>query len=88
MIDIKKASDKAIEHLESLYPDKELGNILLEEAELSDDGKFWQITVSFKRLGAVGGVGESVFVGDRSYKVFTLLADTGEVRSMKNRIIK
>jgi hypothetical protein len=33
MIDMQEASQKAIQHLISLYRDQDLGNILLEEAE-------------------------------------------------------
>ena len=88
MIDVREASQKAIDHLAALYPDKDLGTILFEEAELTDDEKFWLVTISFKRLSASAGVGESVFVGDRSYKVFTLSAETGEVHAIKNRMLK
>lgn len=88
MINIKEASQKAIEHINSLYPNRNLGDILLEEAELSDDGQFWIITVSFQKPAVTGGVGESVFTGNRSYKIFNLLAENGEVRSMKNGMLK
>ncbi len=87
MIDIKEASQKAIEYLERLYPDQVLGTIL-EEAELTDDDRFWMVTLSVKRSAPVGAVGESVFGENRSYKIFKLLAETGEVRSMKNRAFK
>ena len=88
MINIKEASEKAIEHIRSLYSNRDLGDILLEEAEMSDDDRNWIITVSFQRQAAGGGVGESVFTGNRSYKVFTILADNGEVRAMKNGMLK
>ena len=88
MINIKEASQKSIEHINSLYPNRDLGDILLEEAELSEDGQFWIVIVSFQRPAASGGVGESVFTGNRSYKVFKLLAENGEVRSMKNGMLK
>lgn len=88
MIGIKEAAAKAIEHITSLYPNRNLGDILLEEAELSEDGQFWIVTVSFQRPASSGGVGESVFTGNRSFKVFKILAETGEVRSMKNGMLK
>ncbi len=88
MIDVNEASARAVEHLKKLYPDYDLGKILFEEAELSDDDRFWIITLSYKSPVAAGGVGKSVFVGDRSYKVFKLLAETGEIRSVKNREVK
>jgi hypothetical protein len=88
MIDVREASRKAIEQLKTLYPDTELGEILFEEAELSEDDRFWWITLSYKSPVAVGGVGQSVYMGDRSYKVFQLAAETGEIRAIKNRSLK
>ena len=88
MIGVKEAARKAVDHLTSLYPDTDLGSILFEEAELTDDDRFWIITLSYKSPVAASGVGQSVFVGDRSYKVFKLMADTGEIRSIKNSALK
>ena len=85
MIDVKEASQKAIEHLKLLYSDQELGKILVEEAELTEDNKFWLISLSFKQINPAGIVGQSVFADNRSHKIFKLHADTGDVRSMKNR---
>ena len=84
MIDVNEASHRAIEHLKKLYPDSDLEKILFEEAELTDDDRFWIITISYKSPVAAGGVGKSMFVGDRSYKVFKLLAENGEIRSVRN----
>ena len=88
MINVNEASDIAVEHLMKLYPDQDLGKILFEEAELTDDDRFWIITLSYKSPVAAGGVGQSVFVGDRSYKVFKLLAENGDIRSVKSRALK
>ncbi len=88
MIDVKDASQKAFEHFTSLFPEQDLGKILLEEAELSEDEKFWLITLSYKSSEPMGVVGSSVFSETRSYKVFKLDAETGEVKSMKIRTIK
>ncbi len=67
-----------------MYPDHELGEILFEEAEITDDDQFWVVMLSYKSPISAGGVGRSMFVGDRGYKVFKLLAETGEIRSVKN----
>ncbi len=88
MIDVNEASSRAMEHLKKLYPEHDLGKILFEEAELTDDDRFWIITLSYKSPVAASGVGKSVFVGDRGYKVFKLLAESGEIRSVKNREAK
>jgi len=84
MINVNEASTKAIEHLKKLYPDRDLGEILFEEAEITDDDRFWVVVLSYKNPISAGGVGRSMFVGDRGYKVFKLLAETGEIRSVKN----
>jgi hypothetical protein len=88
MIDVNEASGRAIDHLKKLYTDQDLGTILFEEAELSDDDKFWIITLSFKSPVSAGGLGHSMFAGDRCYKVFKLLAENGEIRSIKNPMLK
>jgi hypothetical protein len=84
MINVNEASTRAIEHLKKLYPDHDLGEILFEEAEITDDDRFWVVVLSYKSPISASGVGHSMFVGDRGYKVFKLLAETGEIRSVKN----
>lgn len=84
MINVNDASTRAIAHLKKLYPDHDLGEILFEEAEITDDDRFWVVVLSYKNPISAGGVGRSMFVGDRGYKVFKLLAETGEIRSVKN----
>ncbi|MEZ4565566.1 MAG: hypothetical protein R2860_00910 [Desulfobacterales bacterium] len=46
--------------IQSLFPNRDLGDVL-EEAEISDDGQFWIVTVSFKRPSASGGCGGTLF---------------------------
>ena len=85
MIDVKKAADIAKEYLTSFFPDGE--NVQLEEVELSQDKKFWKITLSFE--GVADAVASSMLVGKSpKFKVFTLDAKTGSVISMKRRDIK
>ncbi|MDZ7666633.1 MAG: hypothetical protein U5K27_15155 [Desulfotignum sp.] len=84
MINVNEASTRAIEHLKKLYPDHDLGEIVFEEAEITDDDRFWIVVLSYKSPISASGVGKSMFVGDRGYKVFKLLAETGEIRSVKN----
>ena len=88
MINVNEASTRAIAHLKKLYPDHDLGEILFEEAEITDDDRFWIVVLSYKSPISSGGVGKSMFVGDRGYKVLKLLAETGEIRSVKNLSIK
>lgn len=85
MIDVQEATQKAIEHLKSIYQDLALGKILVEEAERTDDNEFWIVSLIFKKINPTGIVGESIFADNRSLKTFRLEAETGEVKSMKNR---
>jgi len=87
MIDVKQASQKALEHFASLYPKIDSNDIMLEEAELTEDEKYWIITISYK-IPKGEKIGETFFGETRAFKTFKLLSDTGEVRSMKIRTSK
>ncbi len=82
MIDVRQASEAALSHLKSLYPSYDLGNVLLEEAELTDDEKFWLITLSFR---APGKSASDFFGEPRDLKIIKISADTGDLKSMKIR---
>ena len=85
MIDVKEATAKAREHLESFFPESD--HVQLEEVELSGEKDFWYITLSFH--GSADSVASSLLVGGSvRYKVFKLDANSGEVISMKNRDIR
>ena len=85
MIDVKTAAKKAKEYAQEMYggelPGLPMGlpGVLLEEVERSDDGKFWYVTLGWDadRLGT-----------KRTYKVFKIKADDGEVVSMKIRTLQ
>ena len=47
MIDMKQAVQIALEFCRSLYAPEKLTDFLLEEVELSDDEKFWLVTIGF-----------------------------------------
>jgi hypothetical protein len=92
MLDVKSAAQIAMGHVADLFKDQGgTRELLLEEAELSDDGKLWNITVSFLRpadpsytlMGARLG-GEKL---GRVYKTVSLVADTGEVRAVRIRAL-
>ena len=85
MIDVKEATTKAREYLQSFFPDAE--KVQLEEVELTDDKAHWFITLSYE--GVSNSVASSLLVGKSvRYKLFKLDAETGEVISMKIRDIK
>ena len=79
MIDVKQAVDIASQYLMSLFADRLPSDIQLEEVELSEDEKYWFITLSFR---------EAYFAGippRKNYKLFKINADSGQVQSMKIR---
>jgi len=79
MIDVKIATNQAINYLKDIY--KEGKSIRLEEVELSEDGKFWFITLSF--------VFEDVLFASpqRVYKLLKVSSEDGQVMAMKIRKI-
>ena len=81
MIDGKIAIDQAGQYLKNLFPKSD--KIKLEEIELTDDQKFWNITLSY-----IDQDDGSLFVNQaRQYKLFKVNADDGKVLSMKIRQI-
>lgn len=82
MLDVKEAALRASEYFASLYSPELAANVRLEEVEMSDDGDFWLITLSYPRTGLDAIMGSS---GNREYKQFKIEAGTGKVISMKIR---
>lgn len=83
MIDVKKAADVAAAFLGELYSSADPDTLRLEEVELTEEERYWLITLSFRE-----GVEERRWLGldtDRQYKVFKIDAETGKVQSMKIR---
>lgn len=48
MIDVKEAAKRAAEYFADLYPPDTYADLQLEEVELTEDEKFWLITLSYK----------------------------------------
>ena len=44
-MEVKEATDKAVNYLTNFYP--EADRVKLEEVEITDDNKFWNITLSY-----------------------------------------
>jgi hypothetical protein len=94
MIDVKEAVRIATGYLKQLYEPAQLHDILLEEVALSDDEKYWYVTLGFSRPVAstnpIQALTETFMksqgiVNQTEYKVFQIDAATGQVRSMKIR---
>jgi hypothetical protein len=82
MLDVKEAAQRASDYFASLYSAELASNVRLEEVELSDDGQFWLITLSYP----VPPMTPSIFRTEtREYKQFKIEVATGKVLSMKIR---
>ena len=96
-INVKEAVRIAVEYVRELYAPDELVDLRLEEVELSESGKYWHVTIGFsrpelkKQQRQVEPPGGSVLsllrpqILEREYKVVTINAQSGDVRSMKIR---
>ena len=90
MIDFKTAVKKALEFLADVYANESLLDVRLEEIELSEDERFWNITLSYRggtRHPATSALAmaEVVTGPPREYKVIAVRSLDGEVQSMKIR---
>jgi hypothetical protein len=94
MVDIGAAVARAIEFATSTLGPQRTRELRLEEIEssISNDKPVWLITLSnvFDH-GPLTGIGHYPTAfgvdNDREYKVFTVAKDTGEVLSMKIRLL-
>ena len=96
MIEVKGAVKIAVDYLRELYG--QLEDEMLEEVSLSDDEKYWYVTLGFSRpiflkesiFGPTPGAMTAAGVVkpikyQREYKIFQIDSATGKVRSMKIR---
>ena len=91
MVDVKQAVARAMDYLRDMYQIDKFKDVLLEEVDLSEDNKFWNVTIGFTRgQETTSGGPMAVLVGQssefkREYKVFQIDAKTGDLRSMRSR---
>lgn len=84
-MNVQDITKKAVDHLKNFFPDATV--IQLEELDLTDDDKYWNITLSYE--GAEAPVSAWMNpVRSRKFKIFKIDAVSGEVRSMKIRELK
>ena len=84
-LEVKKAVQLAKEYLSDIMP-VPASEVLLEEVELSDDGRFWLVTLSYP-APAPTPILVLTGRGNREYRVVKLLAETGEFESIKIRTL-
>jgi hypothetical protein len=91
LTDVKKAAIAAQEYLLSLWggTGEKIQDLRVEEVEISEDDKFWLITLGFSRPAdrVEDPLGEVLDAPRyrREYKIFKVDADTCQVKSMKIR---
>jgi len=84
-IDVKSAAHIAASYLLELIPAVRNRNVLLEEVDQTDDGRYWLITLGYN--GFATGAAILRPGSGREYKTFKLDARTGKVLKMKIRSI-
>lgn len=89
MIGVKEAVEVAKDYAHQLFEGQELQDVLLEEVELSDNERFWLITIGFARRRPANFLSDAFMTSaaryKREYKVFEIDAKIGTPRSMKIR---
>ena len=78
-----KFCTKVFENFQRLYEGKTISDMKLEEVELSEDSKYWSITLGYSTQTLSGDM--IPFPTAREYKIFKVKSDTGEIKSMKIR---
>ncbi|TYT73286.1 hypothetical protein [Desulfobotulus mexicanus] len=90
-MDVKGAVKKAVEYVSDVFQSENLENVGLEEVFLNDVDNVWEITVGFSRpwdypkQGIVTGLQPQN--PRRQYKVVSVDADSGEIKSIKIRAL-
>lgn len=86
MLDVKEAARTAAEYFASLYDPKTYSDLQLEEVELTEDRKYWLITLSYASTDATqtqfGALLNLPVSRERKYKQFKIDAETGQVQAM------
>ena len=92
MLDVKEAVNAAEAIARTLFSERELKGLRVEEVEAAQDGKQWLITLGWPegdvRQVAPSSFGVSsggLYATPRVYKQFILNAETGALISMKDR---
>lgn len=87
MIDMKEAVSRAISEAKNLYAEQALSNVQLEEVEITEDEKFWLITVGFQIADpSLSPTLAAAMAPKRQYKVFKIDRENGKFVSMRIRM--
>jgi hypothetical protein len=84
MINAKESANAALEYLKTFYNGAR--NIVLEEVELSEEKKSWNITISFENIDPDDKNPSNII--PRMNKIFRVDNNSGEVIGMKSKDFK
>lgn len=91
LISLEDATKIAIQTIIAIYKDKQIHNLLLEEAELTEDEKNWLITIGFDVVNDLdSGSRASLAIlarenFERKYKVAKIDSKNGKFKGFKIR---
>lgn len=90
MLSVKEAVQAAHQWVGELYPPGELRHLRLEEVRLSENERFWEITLGWvepaiRENTFAASLSSDVRVLPRVYKTLDVDAETGEVKAMRIR---
>jgi len=88
MIEVKEAVKIAQDYIQDLFAHEEIRDLALEEVELSEDNKFWIVTLGFTKqmsqpLNPMEAMSGPKF--SRFQKELKIDSENSLVRSMKNK---
>jgi hypothetical protein len=88
MIDVKQTVKNAMDFVNNIYTQEKFDRITLEKAELSDDAKYWFVTLGLGKVVADDPFSQIMSGKTKisfKYKIFKIARDGGDVLSMKIR---
>ena len=88
VLDVKQAVQTAREHIADIFADESIRNVGLEEVELNESDRVWEITIGFSRpWSSPGGVMRALGGGDaaRTFKTVRIEDESGRVESVRHR---
>jgi hypothetical protein len=83
--DVKAAATTAITYFKDLYSDEQLKNIRLEEVWMSDDEKYWYVTVGYDSPASARDPLAALRQPAREYKLLKVRVEDGRVMEVKVR---
>jgi hypothetical protein len=85
MLEVKEVVKTATDYIHTLFPERQIPELRLEEVELTADGQYWEVTLSFVVHEPTAYLSLGDAARTREYKTFRINAETGQVQSMKIR---